>query len=136
MSKFMDKLEMALDLHGLHKTFDDFYNAYCPDITNDEKNVFRHITGSALYAQKHNSDAVRDMGYLKERADRVRAKFDSLVQNSQQPIIDNYNDSKIDIANNEKGIAIGEQFPDMNRNSIMQYVLKKHIEPKRKNLYR
>jgi hypothetical protein len=121
---------------ALSDILNGFNRADTVNMNPDEMNNFAHISGSALLRQNYPHNAVRNSGYIKEFGDLTGAALKSLIQYNPLVLSDKWQDSLKDLKNNELGITIGEQFPDMNRNSIMQYVLKKHIEPERKNLFK
>ena len=89
---------------------DAYYNTLLNAPTPDEKEKHRHISTASVLTQQYPSDFVRELGQFKEYSDLKEGQ--------------SKDNSLFDMGNNEWGISIGEKYPDINRQSIYDYVIK------------
>lgn len=88
---------------------DAYYNTLLnpPDLLTKEKH--RHPAATAILTQQYGPDFTRELGRLKEDKDMYEGQS---IMNSL-----------FDLQNNEKGIKLGQDFPNINRESIYDYLM-------------
>ena len=99
-----------------------FYKRPDINITDDEldiKNDMRHITGLAFFTQLFGVVKTISLGYMKEFKDMI---FEH-----------DFEDTKIDIENNKRGIYIGQKYPFTERDKLIEIIYNIYIKHKRKN---
>ena len=101
---------------------DKFYSRPDINIANKElniKNDMRHITGLAFFTQMFGASKTRLLGYTKEFKDML---FEH-----------DLDDTKIDLNNNKIGILLGEKYPTLERDKLIELIYNIYIKPKRRN---
>ena len=81
----------------------------------------RHITGLAFFTQMYGEEEAKSLGYTKELKDII---FEH-----------DLDDIKIDLENNKKGIKLGQEYPDLERDILIEKIYEKYIKSKRIKKY-
>ena len=100
---------------------EEFYKRPDINITDKEldiKNEMRHITGLAFLTKIFGVEKARKLGFLKEH-------WDIFTHEDKE-------DTLVDFENNEKGIAVAIQCPNLNMEETIQKIYNVYIKPKRK----
>lgn len=106
-----------IQLYKAYKIYDDlanrdldlYYNRLKNYPTDLQKEIHRHTATAAVLSQLYPDEFVRQLGNLKEYSDLQTGQSNS--------------NSVFDLKNNENGIKIGKQYPNLSRTQIYDVIL-------------
>ena len=112
--------DLLMSYPNYKKTLENIKNYNRADTVNmseDEMNKFRHITGPAWLSNIYTPNVVTVLGNLKESKDLLQGR--------------GLADMLFDYGNNQIGIDIGNKYRGVNQKSLFDYIFKTQIEPYR-----